>query len=434
MKKSLLALTLCLVATFAFAQEVSVKKELSLFSLSYSQWDVPSNLVSGVDAQIKGVFVNMGRFTVIGLSNRMENITPDEFIDKIKEFKDATTNLPEAVKMGEQQFTYADYQKLVGGFLLVIPQITNYIVDRTKGSNVEVSIDTSFTFINVATMEAVAVINMSTNGKDENARVAAKEAMDAIPNKLTFEIRSIPEFQIKTGVVEVQGDGSIVLELGAGMGIQVGDEYQLKSSAIESFGFRDSEGLVIVKRVSAEFSEAYVVYGKPTLGSPLQEIPRFGGEVEPYFVMGPKSSDDNNMRALLGLKTKWTRGTFGVYPTGSIDLDPSYLVAAIFSILPVNVFAGGEAVLMMGRLDILLGASVGGTGIYYLGDNASEPVGFSHFGAKADIAINYLMSDDMKLSITGGARYMLGILSWSNSEFFKSYLHPYAGIGLAVKL
>ena len=103
---------------------------------------------------------------------------------------------------------------------------------------------------------------------------AIKEALDAIPMQLTFEVRKIPEFQLKTGIIEVRGS-EIIIELGRDLGLKTGDEYVIVSSEILQAGraLSREQGLVVIKEVSDEVSVAKIIYARPRpqIGDQLQE-------------------------------------------------------------------------------------------------------------------------------------------------------------------
>ena len=75
------------VVQLAIAQQVSQKKDIAVFKLSYYQWDIPDSVLGGIDEELRGVFVNIGRFNVLGMTQRLEPGDLNEFIDKIRQYK-----------------------------------------------------------------------------------------------------------------------------------------------------------------------------------------------------------------------------------------------------------------------------------------------------------------------------------------------------------
>src|SRR6056297_2654620 len=214
----------------AGAQEVSEKKDIAVFNLSYSDYSIPSGALGLVDQSIQNVFIDLGRFNILGMEYRLNANEIDEFINKIKELKQENVEIPEAVRLGEETFTEADFNKLVGSFIVVVPVISYYNVYQ-DGGEYEAELQTSFTFIKVDTAEAFASFQIDTSASGDNSRDAVKNAVDMIPMQLQFELRSIPEFQLKTAIVDVIGK-DYIMEFGRNMGVQIGDEYVITRSQI----------------------------------------------------------------------------------------------------------------------------------------------------------------------------------------------------------
>lgn len=445
--KKILALMFALSALSGLsAQEVSEKQDLTLFDISFYDRSLDRRIVEGVDARIRQVFVNLGRFNVIGLTYRLDAVDVDDFLAKIREAKEADTYIPIRFQTGEAQFTEAEYNKLVNSFILVIPQINSYS-SEVKGRNTEVNIETSFTVIDARTMSALKEVIVETSGSARTEAEARRDAINAISTRLEFEIRSIPQFQIKSGIIDVKLF-EVSIELGKNMGIQVGDEYVLQAKS-EVAGFENVEetGLLIVKDVQGEFSKATVIYGNPTLGDPVLELPRLGADIVPYVSIGMRTMLDKKTLTdeqatsqvfNLGLKAIGSRGFYAGRPYVALEYTQSDLGFLRFFFIPVNLWVGGEYTLYLGRITINPGIAIGGTGIYFLWDNSDDPVTFSHIGARADMNLSILFNRDMKLGATAGARFMLGIFPGSTStklnEFLGSYTMLTGGIEFTIKL
>ncbi|MCK5007012.1 MAG: hypothetical protein KAR73_06455, partial [Spirochaetales bacterium] len=362
-------LTLSLfIVTSISAQVVSERKEIAVFKLSYYRFDIPEAVLGGIDEEIRSVFINLGRFDVVGLTQRLEEGDLNEFIDKIKMYKEEQVEIPEEVQMGKEFFTKADFDSLVGSFLVVVPAVANYVVAHLDTDEYQVNIKTSFSFINVEEGRTFAHAFVDTEGKDTNVDLAIKDALDAIPMQLTFEIRKIPEFQLKTGILEVRGS-EIIIELGRDLGLKRGDEYVIVSGEILQSGkaLTVENGLVVIKEVSDEVSVAKIIYARPRpqIGDQLQEVPRFGMDTTPYvhYATGLMYQKDDTL--LIGARQAVSRGFFGFRPLVGIEVP---LIANIAAALPVNIYVGGEYDIYFGRFQIvpMAGLGVGMAYLWYL--------------------------------------------------------------------
>ena len=436
----LLTMSLFIVTSIS-AQVVSERKEIAVFKLSYYRFDIPEAVLGGIDEEIRSVFINLGRFDVVGLTQRLEEGDLNEFIDKIKMYKEEQVEIPEEVQMGKEFFTKADFDSLVGSFLVVVPAVANYVVAHLDTDEYQVNIKTSFSFINVEEGRTFAHAFVDTEGKDTNVDLAIKDALDAIPMQLTFEIRKIPEFQLKTGILEVRGS-EIIIELGRDLGLKRGDEYVIVSGEILQSGktLTVENGLVVIKEVSDEVSVAKIIYARPRpqIGDQLQEVPRFGMDTTPYvhYATGLMYQKDDTL--LIGARQAVSRGFFGFRPLVGIEVP---LIANIAAALPVNIYVGGEYDIYFGRFQIvpMAGLGVGMAYLWYLkiADVPEDDRFFlTHVGGLAGVTANYLFHKNFRFSVE------LGYMNWfsliplkvfTDNLTFPDYDGLFVGVGVTIK-
>jgi hypothetical protein len=419
-----------------FSQEVSRKKELAVFNLSYYKWTIPPSALGGIDEQVRAVFVNLGRFDVIGMTYRLGEDDVAAFIERIRAYKTENVEIPEQVQMGQEFLTQADMNRLVSSFIVVIPSVANFITDRSKDGDYTTEIRTSFTFVNVEKIESFAQFFVNTRGSDANPAKATQKAIDAIPLQLTFEVRKIPEFQLRTGILEVHG-GEVVVELGRDMGVKVGDEYLIMSSRVLKSGKQvsDEKGLLIIRQVKEEISTARILYtkGAPQEGEQLQELPRLGIDATPFvhavaLQVGP-APHAYPLPVLAGLRIGLSRGFYSFRPQVSIEVPLHLLSNTVYTDtyggIPLNISAGGEFNLYLGRLQ-LVPMVAGGIGMAIPLDKAKGDPRLTHFGGLAQLAVTYLFNRDTKFVIEAG------YLGWASS-LLPSYEGVFGGIGISRK-
>ena len=435
----LLAMSLFIVTTIS-AQVVSERKEIAVFKLSYYRFDIPNAVLGGIDEEIRSVFINLGRFDVVGLTQRLEEGDLNEFIDKIKMYKEEQVEIPEEVQMGKEFFTKADFDSLVGSFIVVVPAVANYVVARLDTEEYQINIKTSFSFVNVEEGRTFAQAFVDTQGKDENVDLAIKDALDAIPMQLTFEIRKIPEFQLKTGVIEVRGS-EIIIELGRDLGLKAGDEYVIVSGEILQSGkaLTRENGLVVIKEVSDEVSVAKIIYARPgpQIGDQLQEVPRFGMDTTPYVHFAKGALYNRDTTILIGARQAVSRGFFGFRPLVGIEVP---LIANIAAALPVNIYLGGEYDIYFGRFQLvpMAGLGVGMAYLWYLkyADVPEDKRFFlTHVGGLAGVTANYLFHKNFRFSVEVGYMNWFSLIPTKvlTDLSFPDYDGLYVGAGLTIK-
>ncbi|MFW5711944.1 MAG: hypothetical protein ACOCW5_02760 [Spirochaetia bacterium] len=435
-------LAVLLAITSVGAQEISEKKDIAVFSLSYSDYSIPSGALGLVDQSIQNVFIDLGRFNIIGMKYRLESNDIDEFISKIKELKQENVEIPEKVRLGEETFTEADFNQLVGSFIVVVPVMSYYNVYE-EGNDYEAEIQTSFTFIKVDTAETFASFQIDTSASGENSRDAVKRAVDMIPIQLQYELRSVPEFQLKTAIVDVVGN-EYIMEFGSNMGVQIGDEYVVTREQILPSGYTRTEeiGLFVIKNVSEQVSTAKKIYAseKTGIGDQMVEIPRLGFNGSLYaHVLKDNAPEGTENRFVIGLSATATRGFYNWRPIvgAEVPLGDNFLIW-----FPVMSYVGMEYNLRLGRLSIAPSAAVGlGAMVPIIGDEEfRENFDFlASFGGTAKISVNYLLNRDMLLNLNAGYSMYVGLF---DDFYFDGdlYTNPadvegsFIGAGLTFKL
>ncbi len=422
-----LVLVLFLSVSWLPAQEVSEKKEIAIFALGYSDWSIPDGALGMVDQSIQNVFVSLNRFKVIGMRYRLKASDVGAFIDEIKKVKSADMKIPEGVRLGEQTFTEADFNRLAGSFIIVVPVVSYYNV-KTGDGGYAAELETSFTFINVAEGRAMASFQIRTSGTDDTVKGAVRSAVDGIPLQLTYEIRKIPEFQLKTGIIDFMGRDA-VLELGRNMGVQPGDEYRLTTEVVLPSGrtVQRNAGLLVVKAVYDEVSTAqfFYSYRRPVIGDQLVEIPRLGFETSFYADYIESASPVLAM----GFRQTAARGFFSFRPFLGMEV-PVGSNDDIFGLFPLNVYIGGEVNWYLGRLHITPSSdvSVGMLIPVIDADEFDDVVIYSSIGGHARLTVSYMVSDSVKIFVDGGYAAMLAVSDW-----FDEYYGLFTGAGLTIK-
>ncbi len=280
-----------------YSAEVSQKKDIAIFGVRSNYSSISPELLSYIDSSINHYFIKQKRFNVIGYEDYRigaENI--DEFINRIKEIK---AKKAEEIGTYDEKFGTVvikgeDFDRIVNSFLVVVPVISDY---RSKQEDVEkysgstkivvsaykVSIVIDITFINVKEGKKEASIRLTGEGVDEDFSSAQKKAIDYALGQLSYQVKRIDIFKIKSIVLQVRGD-TVLFTLGENMGVKPGDEYEvLTKMQIGKTGTIASvpTALLRVKYVYPEYSEARIVYAKErvTEGDQVVEIAKMGFDV-----------------------------------------------------------------------------------------------------------------------------------------------------------
>jgi hypothetical protein len=415
-----------LAARATGAQSVSQREEIAVFNLSHHRWSVPWSALGAIDDQIRSVFINLGRFDVIGMAYQLDAEDVQGFIDAITAFREQNLEIPESVQMGREYLTQADVTRLVSGFVVVIPAVTDFIREA-RDDGWKVALRTSFTFIDVAEGRSFAQFSVQTSGSDANGDRAVRKAVDAIPARLTYEIRRIDRFTLRTGILEVHGR-QVVIELGSRMGVQVGDEYLVLSARILSSGKEavTEKGLIEVKRVEEEISYATVVFAHGDLepGEQLKEVPRVGMETAVFARGMMAGAWFAEWPFTLGIRQTVARGFQAIRPYVTAGL-PLQLFDDAWGV-PVTVSLGAEYGLVLGRLRIAPFVEFGVSLDLKLEEGETPELML--YGGAAGVQASWLVTRDLRLTAEIGATGW-----WNNARSYLNNTGVFAGGGIVLK-
>jgi len=297
LKYCILFLIICTLITGAvplFSAEVSQKQDIAIFGLTSSVKNVPPRVLEYTYSSINHVFIKLKRFNVLGYGDyRLESGEIGDFIQRIRELQ--AQKAEEAgtydEKFGTVVIRGEDFDRIVSSFLVVIPKLANYnvIVKREvvqegfrrvvyKSYEAELVIDIAF--VNVKEGKQEESIRISGSGADADRERAVTRAVDSAISSLSYNIRQVDMFKIKSGVVRVKGD-TVFFELGANIGVRPGDEYQVMTKTEVASTGRYTElptGLVRVKKVYPDITESKIVFQQEriTEGDQLVEVAKNG--------------------------------------------------------------------------------------------------------------------------------------------------------------
>ncbi len=442
LRTGILVLFLICVALSPLAAQpqISQKQDIAIFALGYYGWNIPPQALGSIDGEIQKVFSDLGRFNILGVTQRLSSSDIQTFISAIKQSKQSNFVMPEKFQFGESFLTEGEFNRLVGAFIVVVPVVVEFnSYYDLQNLKYKTSIKTNITFIDVASGGTVlAIKTVETSGSDTNNQFESiKSAISSIPPQLQFEVRSIPQFQISTRILSASGS-TVKLQMGSNMGIQKGDEYSIiEKSSIEGFDDSRESGLIVIKEVSQEVSTGQVLYKSIKLSkdTQLKEIPRVGTELDLYI----HSIGDSSAGSIVpGLRATASRGFYSFRPFVAaqvpLALMEGFLVFGLvpLEIFPVNALIGGEYLINMGRLSVAPSAAFG---ISYF--SVSTPIVstdtdfLSHVGIQAAIRVAYLLGRNSRVFVDLGYENWIAITDLFGNE---GYSGTMIGAGFTFKL
>ncbi|TVQ38747.1 MAG: hypothetical protein EA384_08430 [Spirochaetaceae bacterium] len=394
--------------------------------------------VGAVDEQIRSVFINLGRFDVIGLTHRLDYENVGAFADALRRYREDTAVFPEAVLLGQEAFTAEELERIGGGFIVVIPSVSFYNLAQERDGDYRATIETSFTFLDVENLSTVGQFFVETSGSHRDAVSAMRAAVNGIAPQLVYRIRDMDVFRIRTGILEVSRR-SVIIEFGHNMGIRRGDEYAIVAPRITALGHQtvDETGVIVVREVREEYSVGHLLYARegPYVGDQLREVPRLGADI---MIYGNTFVDLAEQRTVFaaGLKAVLSRGYFNFRPL--IGMEIPFTGTVLGLLFPMNIYLGGEFNQYLGRVKLTpsFGFGLGG-GVPFNPGLFGDDFFASHFGGSARLTLNVLLNRDTLLFLEGGyARWVGfydGLVPSELTRFFDGYGGILIGAGVTFK-
>ena len=414
-------LFLTLTVGLAGAQTQTARGEVVLFSLDATRAGSDFAVFADTDGAIRDVLATIGQFQVTSMAYHLGGADLAEFVDAMRREANGSAYESAPLRVGGQLFGPADAARIKASSLVVIPSVADMKVTREVTGLSACDVMTSFAFIALTRPHPLVRISIDTHGRDNDRAAAIKEAVEAIPPRLVSVLNEVPYLRSNWGIIDVRGN-EVVLELGRDAGIRRGDEFV----ALPPDGTRE-KGLLMVRQVDAITSVAVIVYSDSPIrvGDRLLDLARFGTDSTVYIhsVLIQPGPAPGGSTPLIGLRQSFSRGFYLLRPFVGIEV-PFNLMAAGAPGVPINLYAGGEYDILMGRLQLVPRAAIG-LGAF-TGLAGSSPDVVSHVGGSLSMAASYLLTRDVKAEIE------TGWLTWSGFSGY-SYGGAFLGGGLTVK-
>jgi hypothetical protein len=463
------------ITTGLQAVEVSEERDIAIFGLSSGEISVPEELIVYAESSIANEFIELKRFNVLGYENyKLEEEDVAAFIDRVRELQ-AEKAKEEGTydeKFGTVVIKGEDFDRIVGSVLIVIPSVSEFSKSRVRIPIIteeiisyiwkdEVNITLDLTFVNVRTGVREESLRIAGTAQAQDMNRAATLAVNNAVSGLAHKLKQIESFKIRSGVVKVQGD-RVFFELGSSIGVEAGQEFEvLTKEEIGNTG-RTTQiptGLVRVKTVYEDLSEAWIVYQKEriTEGDQLVEMAKLGFGLG--FYLGAMQIDMPDMDYDIYVKgdgAPWPNNDYYFLDFNqpakdwvpvlglSVEYSPGYRFQAIadFKAVPtgsmwgfLGEFGGGFTIYKR-RFDLQLRALLGfmymtsfsqklgrgpgepgyldveGQRISYDKDPVMNIYGYS-FGMKLGSALNYRISRGSKIRLGIDYRAYTPIENWN---------------------
>jgi hypothetical protein len=411
----------------ALAQGRPTRGEVVVLGLDTSRAGSATEAFIHTDKDIRDVLATIGQFQVAAMAYHVSSADLAGFARSVQGVSHGSANAEQPIHVGEQLISAADASRMAASSVIVAPSVVDVQITRDAAGLYTTGVITSFAFVAPALSHPPIRISIDTHGIDRDRAVALNEAVDAIPPRLASVLDEVPYLRPNWGIIEVRGN-EVVLELGRDAGIRRGDEFLdlPPDIPVPGAGQMPAKGLLKVRQVDSVTSIAGVIYSDspPRVGDRLLDLARVGMDSTVYVrsILAQTGPAPGGSTPLVGLRQSFSRGFYLLRPFVGIEV-PFNLVAAGAAGVPVNLYAGGEYDIRLGRLQLVpraaigLGASTGLAG--------PSPDLITHVGGGLSVAASYFFTPSIKAEIE------TGWLSWTGFSGY-SYDGAFLGGGFTV--
>lgn len=450
---SLLVLAALSVFSLGFAQEVSERKDVSVFGV-YSSYNMPSAAVMYFDDQLIAIFNSMKRFQVIGYQYRLDESSAVKFIESVKKLKEQkamkdTRFMDE--DLGVVVIPGAELDKMINSVFIIIPSVSGWRVAEAKVEKkvIDKYGNTSSKWVVEWTAEvsvSIKVLNSDgdlmdvynrtvTEKSEKGDQDAYRKAIKSAVGGLSLFLRKTDEFKLKTKVLQNLGS-KVYLQLGNDLGVMPGYEFVLKKQLTIGEGFTTSidAGLVRVSKVGDNFSEATIIKGAPQANDQLIEAALGGGRFGLYGGVSTYTSSLTSLIFNAGSFTStntFTPGAMSVdlglaseFEIGYAGLARAGVGILINSPSAFYVDLGGGYEIYMGSISFVpeLDLSLAGTFItlgdaYYYGNPGTASLMSLYLGVKPRVSLNIQASQKFKIRLFASYALFMGLSSSVNFKY-----------------
>ncbi len=413
MKGLLLLLLSAVTFTAAVsAQDIQSKEEAGLLGIGYSEISDSENITEESIALLEQQLIET--ISGIGILNL-------RLIDYSLNASEISAFIEDGL-MG-----YSDLS------MIIIPSITLYepiIKEADNGTVWEIELALSVSIISVKTFSVTAQFLINVFGAGTTEKEALLMVSDIIKRQLKYKLQDIDEFMVEYGIIEKLPGDKVVIGMGADDGVVLGDEFSILSFPTPSSeqGVMEKAGLLVVSGVKEDISFAKVIYAdnEASIGDQLSVFPKIGIDSSVY---GHVFFSENGVPGgRSGIKAAVSRWFYDIRPFAGFEVP--FLNGVFKDYLygfPLSVYLGGEIIWYWRSFQLVPSVSVGSTMIFPL--SSTQSFMLTHLGGQAEITLNWLLFDRLRVFIEGGYCY------WpSLNTSIEPYSGIFTGLGVTIKM
>ena len=388
--------------------------------------------VMELEQQIRDIFIGLGRFDLVERRNRLNYQNADALLEVLKEVREQSIEIPETLVIGPEALSGDDITRVMDGFILVIPTITQYrLIDQNESPDEEywnAEIEVAFSFIDLPNLETVAQFVVRGQGESASEGPALANATTILAERLNVRLRSQELLRLRTVILELDGD-VITLALGRNMGIVPGDEYTLTRPVTLPTGEirRETIGLLKIATVHDDFSIAQILYSDHTVtvADQLDKIDLIGFETDVYVNLMIDTTF-TDFRLVPGVRFHLDRWVYRVRPLAGIEFP--FAFDSIGSVVPIVAYIGAEIDWHIGRLRIAPSITFGAQMTIPLSPEFTGQNLITHLGGSGQIELSLRVDAHLIFGLNLGYAHWARLIDPTTSGGLGAVFNTYGGL------
>lgn len=397
-----------------FAEQKEKNREVVIFKLDTTGWDIPQPLIEEVDQDILLILQRVRRYKIISMDYKIGEDKLQDFFADIEDFKSGVQKIPDVYEIGKVKIKKQDLNRIINMYIVVLPVVTQYISkEQTEDGMHLASIQADFTLYDIQNNQIIDTLTINTEGMRKNADSAVKSAVKDIAVQFGNLIKTIPEFKIKRDIIEIS-DQEVIFYQDTDNSITKGEEFLvLYDNDNEEKQVTEEKGLVQVINVSQDID---IVIGKLLyanadieVGDEMKNTNKLGLDFTPYLHLAQVAGVVEGFYGLGGIRTTLVRGFFPFRFTLGFEVPLMITGEYVFdNMFPTNIYFGGDFNLYFGIIQIAP-AFLMCINLSYPQNESGQDVYFYYYGPYINIPVSFLISRDFKICVDIGFSFWFGI-------------------------
>jgi hypothetical protein len=251
---------------YGIDEGMNEKQKIAIMGTS-SQINVPSDMLSKIDSITQRRWIELQRFSIIGLQNKT-TVNPEQFIQELQQSQIDRAAQETEGRFGGVSFSGNELSLIMNSFMVIFPEVVQFQAhENLTDFTAEITLHIKIRNLEKGEWEQPIVINAEGSSMDsmesaiddmlfseEEERNMEAENYEDI---LVHAIRNHPFFRISVQITGRNEEGDLIISAGRNMDLYAGLEFEAFDS------YNDRIGYLRIEKAAEDHSVVYLLWGEP---------------------------------------------------------------------------------------------------------------------------------------------------------------------------